>query len=576
MSNMKHRILAVLLVGLLCFTMLPLTAFAGSEPELEEPAESLVEETTEEAAEDIIEEPAEEPVETPVEEPTEELTGEPAEEPSEDAVEEPAETVAEPEYHVEVDDLTGYYNEPVALTIRVEDVGGTGWEKVEASLSKDDGNLRTDLTESLRKDKTAQYTVSDNGTVYFFITDLEGTEYMETYSVTCFDYDPPVVEAGIRSKLLRVEAADALSGVAGIYVNGQLYTTLRDGVLDLRIDNCTDAQLFFIRAVDRLGNKSGNVVLSNPFYEEPVEETPEEDTDKNCSEDHKNQESPAETTTPAQPAETTPAPSAVPASTQPTQTISTQPAASSAGTSSGTGTAVTLNAAQSSTAESSKEEQTKETVTKEPGEGFSENGNAVTRDLLYDKYTNKQFITITDRDGNTFYMVIDYDSPINEDEEQYQTYFLNPVDTADLMALIGEDGATAETVDTCSCTEPCQPGAVNMNCAVCAKDMTACVCAAMVQEPEQTEEPAETEPEEEQEEETSGLNPAVPVVLLIALIGGGGAFAYFKLVKNKPKTKGNADLDDYDYGDEDDAEDAPWESEDEDSAEPETSEDDAD
>ena len=28
----------------------------------------------------------------------------------------------------------------------------------------------------------------------------------------------------------------------------------------------------------------------------------------------------------------------------------------------------------------------------EPGEGFSEDGNLVTRDLLYDKHTNKQFM----------------------------------------------------------------------------------------------------------------------------------------------------------------------------------------
>ena len=28
-----------------------------------------------------------------------------------------------------------------------------------------------------------------------------------------------------------------------------------------------------------------------------------------------------------------------------------------------------------------------------PGEGFSEEGNLVTRDLLYDEHTNKQFIT---------------------------------------------------------------------------------------------------------------------------------------------------------------------------------------
>ena len=30
----------------------------------------------------------------------------------------------------------------------------------------------------------------------------------------------------------------------------------------------------------------------------------------------------------------------------------------------------------------------------EPGEGFSEEGNLVTRDLLYDEHTNKQFITV--------------------------------------------------------------------------------------------------------------------------------------------------------------------------------------
>ena len=47
------------------------------------------------------------------------------------------------------------------------------------------------------------------------------------------------------------------------------------------------------------------------------------------------------------------------------------------------------------------------------------------RDLLYDKATNKQFITVQTKSGNTFFIVIDYDAPINEDEEQYQTYFLN-------------------------------------------------------------------------------------------------------------------------------------------------------
>ena len=59
----------------------------------------------------------------------------------------------------------------------------------------------------------------------------------------------------------------------------------------------------------------------------------------------------------------------------------------------------------------------------EPGEGFSEEGNLVTRDLLYDEHTNKQFITVQTEGGNTFYIVIDYDKPVDEEGEQYETYF---------------------------------------------------------------------------------------------------------------------------------------------------------
>ena len=58
-----------------------------------------------------------------------------------------------------------------------------------------------------------------------------------------------------------------------------------------------------------------------------------------------------------------------------------------------------------------------------PGEGFSEDGNLVTRDLLYDAATNKQFITVETSGGNTFYIVIDYDKPVDEEGEQYETTF---------------------------------------------------------------------------------------------------------------------------------------------------------
>ena len=36
--------------------------------------------------------------------------------------------------------------------------------------------------------------------------------------------------------------------------------------------------------------------------------------------------------------------------------------------------------------------------------------------------------------GNTFYIVIDYDKPVDEEGEQYETYFFSVVDEADLLA----------------------------------------------------------------------------------------------------------------------------------------------
>lgn len=186
----------------------------------------------------------------------------------------------------------------------------------------------------------------------------------------------------------------------------------------------------------------------------------------------------------------------------------------------------------------------------EPGEPLSEDTDIVTRDLLYDKATNKQFLTIEDRAGNIFYLVIDYDAPVNEDEEQYKTYFLNPVDTDDLAALAEE---SEEKPVACVCTERCAAGAVNMNCPVCSANMTE--CAGREVQPEPTEEPEEEkEPEPKKSGNAKGI---LAVLLLLALAGGGGAYAYLKFVKNKKAAKPSADLDDYEFEDEDDEDEAP-------------------
>ena len=126
---------------------------------------------------------------------------------------------------------------------------------------------------------------------------------------------------------------------------------------------------------------------------------------------------------------------------------------------------------------------------------------------------------------------------------------------ADLMALMEDENVKEEPAAVCSCSAKCEAGAVNTACPVCATDKSKCTGKA-------PEPPAETS--EPEKEKPAGLNPAA-IVLLLALLGGGGVFAYLKLVKNKPKTKGNDSLDDYDYGEEDSEE---WETEDEESDEP--------
>src|SRR5699024_3117432 len=116
--------------------------------------------------------------------------------------------------------------------------------------------------------------------------------------------------------------------------------------------------------------------------------------------------------------------------------------------------------------------------------------------------------------GNTFYIVIDYDKPVDEEGEQYETYFFSVVDEADLLAA-AEAAGVEQAV--CSCSEKCAAGAVNTECAVCSVNMEKCV--GVEPEPVETEEPAP----EEAEPETGGNMGMLLAVLAVALVGGGAA-----------------------------------------------------
>lgn len=150
-------------------------------------------------------------------------------------------------------------------------------------------------------------------------------------------------------------------------------------------------------------------------------------------------------------------------------------------------------------------------------------GNAQLIDDVSDN-ENLQFITVTARDGNVFYFVID------KGAQSENVYFLNTVDESDLEALVEKSDK--------------KPTATS--------------------KPEQTENTAETDstendkkntdsktekteqPEQKQQKNNSGLF----IILALAVAAGVGGY-YYKVILPKKKLEQADDLDDFDFEDED-------------------------
>lgn len=160
------------------------------------------------------------------------------------------------------------------------------------------------------------------------------------------------------------------------------------------------------------------------------------------------------------------------------------------------------------------------------GSAFAMSGNMKTLDLLYSKATNKQFISVQTKKGETYYIVIDYDKPIDADGELYETYFLNLVDDYDLLAVLDDkDKATPEPTATPTPMPTATPT------------------------PTPTPQPTAV-PEPEPQKDNTTQMMAMMMLMMVVLIGGGiGAFF---MLKKKDTSGKMPDIDDLEFDDDDD------------------------
>lgn len=141
-------------------------------------------------------------------------------------------------------------------------------------------------------------------------------------------------------------------------------------------------------------------------------------------------------------------------------------------------------------------------------------GNAQLMDDVTDN-ENLQFITVTARDGNEFYIIID------KGAQSENVYFLNTVDESDLAALV-EDYAPEQTTEQQQLESSGTPDAEQA-------------------QPEQ-EQPEQPEPEAEQS------NSSFMFLIILVLAGGAGlAVYYFKVFRPKKKLEQADDIEDFEF-----------------------------
>lgn len=498
---------------------------ASPEENTEQRSDESADDTPDAPDAPTTEEPVTYPTETP-DTPVDDPTTEPTTEPTDTPTEQPAETPEQPEeteqppvdlktrFDVSIKVPSGWRNSYSAtVRIKITPASDQMWHKVryrigdeewETVPAKDfvlyEGYYYTDIEVYYNAKMSVRLFGDDEN---YFDTNKE---------IRIFDHYAPEVTAGFRDLVLHVEAVDDLSEVAGIQVNSLLFTTLVDGVLDVRMEEpLLGYKQLAIRAYDYAGNFSDPVTLDNPYYVEP---TPEPTN------------TPKPTAKPTKKPSTTKKPTSGSSTTKPTAT----PVA--------TATPVVTTAPQQQIVYVTPDPNmysyySQPQVTAEPetvyvplgpGQPYKSEGNMQTLDMLYSASTNKQFITVQTRAGETYYMIIDYDKPIDEENDIYETYFLNLVDDRDLMSVVSEDEIQPTPT----------PQIVYVT-------------------PEPTQIPQQTAPIVVEDD---GLEEKLPTILLIGGVAAIGGAIFWMMKKKKEDAARNVPDFDDEYEFEDDEEEA--------------------
>lgn len=307
------------------------------------------------------------------------------------------------------------------------------------------------------------------------------------FAASSDDTTPPTLTAKLDGGTLNIEASDDLSGVEAVYIDKTRVNLLVNGKASVALkDYAGNEKQVVVYAVDYSGNRSKEVKLDNPYYK-------------------------AQTQAPVSSA----APSTS-STAKPSATTSSTPTSSSSPQSSDN---TTVSPSTSPNGNSGEDEETETAI---PEGAFTPDGTGTILDSASEQEDEKQFYTITTAAGNVFYLIID------GKRDSQNVYFLNGVTEADLMALAEKEGDTdgvVPEIETCTCTDRCEAGAVNTDCPVCKNDMAGCLGKVV-------EKPSEN-PEQPEQTEEKGGNTGLIIFIVIALAGAGGAGYYFKIIRPK-------------------------------------------